>query len=144
MPTSRRPERLVVDANPILSALLGGRARRVFFDAGIAEFAVPDAVLQEVRDHLPQVAQQVGGERAFLEYALELLPLTRYLAGTYRRMIGEARRRVGQRDPDDVDVLALALQLGMPVWTNNRDFEGTGIEYFTTARLLALFFGPSG
>lgn len=105
---------------------------------------MPEAVLQEVRDHLPQVAQQVGGERAFLEYALELLPLTRYPAGTYRRMIGEARRRVGQRDPDDVDVLALALQLRLPLWTNDRDFEGTGTEYFTTARLLALFFGPSG
>ena len=105
---------------------------------------MPDAVLQEVRDHLPRVAQQIGGERAFLEYALELLPLARYSAGTYRRMIGEARWRVGQRDPDDVDVLALVLQLGLPLWTNDRDFEGTGTEYFTTARLLALFFGPSG
>jgi predicted nucleic acid-binding protein len=35
-----------------------------------------------------------------------------------------------------VDLLALALQLDIPVWSNDSDFEGTGVEWYTTARLM--------
>ena len=33
--------------------------------------------------------------------------------------------------------LALALHLKLPLWSNDRDFEGTGVERFTTAQLLS-------
>jgi len=143
LPTSRRPERLVVDANPILAALLGGMARRVFFEADIQEFAVPEATITEVRSFLPQAALKVGVETKILEYALDLLPLTPYAARINRQNMAEARRRIGKRDPNDVDVLALALHLGLPLWSNDRDFDEAGIESPTTARLLAMFFGAS-
>jgi predicted nucleic acid-binding protein len=143
LPTSRRPGRLVVDANPILAALLGDQARRIFFEAPIREFAVPELVLSEVREHLPRLALKLGAVPAFLEYALDLLPLRPYPPRAYRDSIAEARRRVERRDPDDVDVLALTLRLEVPLWSNDRDFEGTGIERLTTAQLLRLFFGPS-
>ena len=143
MPTSRRPERLVVDANPILAALLGGMARRMFFETDIQEFAIPGVTLTEVRGYLPHVALKIGVETTILEFALDLLPLSPYPARTYRQSIAEARRRIGKRDPKDVDVLALTLHLGLPLWSNDRDFEEAGIEYLTTARLLTLFFGPS-
>ena len=143
MPTSGPPSRLVVDANPILAALLGGQARRVFFETSIREFAVPEVVLSEVREHVPRLAKKVGTMPAFLEYALDLLPLRRYPAQAYRRTMVEARRRIGKRDPDDIDVLALALRLQAPLWSNDRDFEGTGIEQLTTPDLLKLLFGPS-
>jgi len=48
----------------------------------------------------------------------------------------EAKRRIGRRDPDDVDVLALALHAGVPVWSND-NFEDAGVKWFTTAGLLA-------
>lgn len=143
MPTSRRPERLVVDANPILGALLGGMARRIFFEANIHNFAVPEVTVAEVRAYLPWGAQKIGVDRAILEYALDLLPLETYPAHTYHQSVREAKRRIGERDPKDVDVLALTLHLGLPLWSNDRDFEGMGIEHLTTARLLAMFFGAS-
>lgn len=143
MPTSRRPDRLVVDANPILAALLGGQARRVFFEAPIRELAVPETVVSEVREHLPRLALKLGSAPAFLEYALNLLPLRQYPARAYRASLAEARSRIGKRDPDDVDALALALHLDVPVWSNDRDFEGAGIEWLTTTEVLRLFFGPS-
>ncbi len=143
MPTSRRLERLVVDANPILAALLGGMARRIFFETDIQEFAIPHVTITEVRGHLPRVALKVGVETATLEYALDLLPLRSYATRTYRERMPEARRRISERDPKDVDVLALSLHLGLPLWSNDRDFEAAGIEYLTTARLLAMFFGSS-
>jgi predicted nucleic acid-binding protein len=126
LPTSRPPSRLVVDANPILAALLGGQARRVFFETPVREFAVPEIVLSEVREHVPRLATKLGMMPAFLDYALDLLPLRPYPARAYRRAMSEARRRIGSRDPNDVDVLALALQLRVPLWSNDRDFDGTG------------------
>jgi predicted nucleic acid-binding protein len=143
LPTSKRPAKLVVDANPILSALLGGKARRVFFEAPVQEFAVPDVVIDQVRSHLPQLTTKMGVARRFFDYALDLLPLRAYPPRAYYQTLPEARRRIGRRDPDDVDVLALTLRLAIPLWSNDRDFDGTGVEQVTTARLLAAFFGRS-
>jgi predicted nucleic acid-binding protein len=141
LPISRRPARLVVDANPIVAALLGGNARRVFFDAGVAEFAVPEPTIGEVGAHLPILAERLGADPRLLAYALDLLPLSVYPPRIYQASLPEARRRIGRRDPGDVDVLALTLSLGVPLWSNDRDFEGTGVEQFTTAQLLKAFFG---
>ena len=140
MAISRRPGRLVVDANPILAALLGGKARRIFFETPIQEFAVPEATIREVRGYLPRLVLKLGVGRAVIENAFELLPLTPYTGRTYRKSVAEAVDRIGRRDPKDVDVLALALHLGVPSWSNDRDFEEAATNCFTTARLLAMFF----
>jgi hypothetical protein len=88
------PDRLAVDANPILSALLGGQARRVFFESAIGEFAVPEHVIVEVQRYVPRLAQNLGVQQAFLDYALNLLPLQVYPARRYARAIREARCRI--------------------------------------------------
>ncbi len=139
MTNSRRPGRLVVDANPLLAALLGGKSRRIFFETSIQEFAVPEATIREVRRYIPRMALKLGSGRAIIENALELLPLTPYTRQSYRKSVPEAVDRIGWRDPKDVDVLALALHRGIPLWSNDRDFEDAGIACFTTARLLSLF-----
>jgi len=54
----------------------------------------------------------------------------------YSQSLPEARRRIGRRDPDDVDVLALALHLEVGVWSNDSDFAAAGVEWHTTAQLL--------
>jgi predicted nucleic acid-binding protein len=136
----KKPAKLVVDANPILSALLGGASRRVFFDGRVEEFAVPDSVLKEVTAYLPELARKLGQEVAFLTYALDLLPLTNYAGRSYRKTMAAARTRIEARDPKDVEVLALTLSLGYPLWSNDRDFEGTGIEQIATAQLLKVLF----
>ena len=74
-----------MDANPILSALLGGNARRVFFESGVEEFAVPESVLEEVRAYIPAFSTKTGLPQDVLDFLLELLPLTPYAASTYRR-----------------------------------------------------------
>jgi predicted nucleic acid-binding protein len=51
--------------------------------------------------------------------------------------LAEARKRIARRDPDDAELLALAIQLKLPVWSNDNDFEGTGVVWYTTASLLA-------
>lgn len=140
MPISKRPESLVVDANPILSALLGGKAKRIFFEAGIFEFAVADTVVDEVRRYIPKMAEKLGVSEAFLAYALDLLPLTCCQPKTYCRSLKKATNQIAHRDPNDIEILALALELNRPLWTNDKDFEGTTVEVVTTAELLALCF----
>jgi predicted nucleic acid-binding protein len=68
--------------------------------------------------------------------AVAALPVTVIERETYSDALPEATRRIARRDPDDVEILALALHLGIPLWSNDNDFEGAGVEWFTTARLL--------
>jgi predicted nucleic acid-binding protein len=82
---------------------------------------------------MPRLAQKLGVGQAFLEYALNRLPLRVYPARRYARAVLEARRRIEQRDPTDVDVLAFALHLGVSLWSNDRDFEDAGV--FSCSRL---------
>jgi hypothetical protein len=69
-------KKLVVDANPILSALLGGKANSCSLNRDITEFAVADSVIEEVKHYLTKVAEKLGVSLDFLAYALDLLPLT--------------------------------------------------------------------
>jgi predicted nucleic acid-binding protein len=64
------------------------------------------------------------------------LPVTVVEGDAYASALPQARKLIAHRDPDDVDVLALVLQLGLPLWSNDNDFEETGIEWYTTAELL--------
>mgnify|MGYP001252628888 CR=1 FL=1 len=140
MPILEKPEKLVVDANAILSALLGGKSKRLFFEAGITEFAVADSVLEEVQAYVPKMARKLGVGHEFLFYALELLPLTICAPKIYRRSLQKAKIQIAHRDPRDVDVLALAFALERPLWTNDKDFDDTTVQVLTTAELLAIYF----
>ena len=52
-----------------------------------------------------------------------------------------AQTELTDRDPDDAHPLALARTLGLPLWTNDRDLDGHGVECFSTARLLKVLGG---
>jgi predicted nucleic acid-binding protein len=56
----------------------------------------------------------------------------------YAPYLNEAADRIGSRDPDEAHVLALALALEIPIWTNDRDFEVAGVTCYTTAQMLEL------
>lgn len=71
-----------------------------------------------------------------LEGQIQLLAIRECDAAEYQGEIPEARRRLENRDPDDVELLALALALGIPVWSNDNDFEDAAVEWYTTAELL--------
>lgn len=42
-----------------------------------------------------------------------------------------ARARIARVDPDDWQVVASALVLDCPIWTEDRDFFGTGVPWTT-------------
>ena len=48
----------------------------------------------------------------------------------------EARQRLAARDPEDWPILASALAIGCPIWTEDTDFFGCGVATWTSDRVL--------
>jgi predicted nucleic acid-binding protein len=128
--------RLVADANVLLSALIGGRARVALTHPSVQTVYAAAATLAEVQEYVLALARKKRLPLDVLLLALAALPVIVVERADYERKVSEALRRLGRRDPDDVDVLALALHLGVPVWSNDDDFREAGVEWFTTATLL--------
>ena len=113
---------IVADANPLLSALLGGRAREVLFSRKLV-FYSPQHTLFEVEKYLPNVAQKIDQTELVLFREFQLLPVTAIQPRQYDSQFKRATQLIGRRDPKDVHVLALALELDLPIWSEDRDFE---------------------
>jgi predicted nucleic acid-binding protein len=128
--------RLAADANVLLSALVGGRARLVLTSPLITEVLTTEKTLAEVEEYAIVLGRKKKIRDDVLLLALAALPVTVAVPSEYTASLRRARRRIARRAPDDVDILALALQLNIPLWSNDRDFEGTGVELFTTEGLL--------
>ena len=126
---------VAADANVILSAVTGGAALRVF-TRGKLKIHTTESTLAEVEEYLPAMAARARLPVEALESQLRMLRLRVWGALSYRRVLPEALRRIGRRDPDDADLLALSIKLRIPVWSNDRDFQDARVRLFTTARLL--------
>lgn len=53
----------------------------------------------------------------------------------YGRFETAARQRLKKRDEEDSPVLATALALECPIWTEDADFFGAGVATWTTDRV---------
>jgi predicted nucleic acid-binding protein len=128
---------LVVDANPLLSALLGGSARQVLFASRFTYYAAQHTLF-EVAKYLPIVAAKLRRSESDLFREYELLPVVVCQPREYEARLPLATQLIGLRDPKDVHTLALALRFHVPIWTEDRDFDGLpGVKVFRTAELLA-------
>jgi predicted nucleic acid-binding protein len=128
--------RLAADANVLLSAVVGGRAKAVLQHPGVEAVFTTASTLGEVQEYLSQLARKKRLSLDAVLLAAASLPVTIVEHAAYATKIAEATKRIGARDPDDVELLALALHAGIPVWSNDDDFEDAGVEWYTTAELL--------
>ena len=128
---------IVLDANVLMRALLGRKVDRLLQAyAARVTFLAPEVAFEDVREHLATVLHK-RGELNALEPALETLTALRLVvravdAAEYEELKPAALARIGPRDPDDWPVLACALALNCPIWTEDRDFFGTGVATWTT------------
>src|SRR5512140_924393 len=90
---------------------------------------VGDTAFQEARDHLPGILARrgipVATGMAILESLAELIQTVE--SGTYARFEPLPRKRIERKDEDDWPILASALALGCPIWTEDTDFFGCGV-----------------
>ena len=132
-------EMLVLDANILIRAALGRRARTLiasYKGYGPAFFA-PDAAFREAGRYLPGLATKhsrldinVQSSLIYLQQTVELVPLEFYVD-----FEEHARERLRGRDEDDWPVLATALAFGAAIWSEDQDFFGTGVAVWTTSRV---------
>jgi len=127
---------VVVDANPIISALIGGASMGVLFDRRL-RFVTTGFTLSEVEKYLPTISRKSGVSEHRIKLALALLPITAYTKETYTGSTQKAEMLIGGKDSKDVEILALALELKAPLWSEDKHFEDiTGITLLKTKDLV--------
>ena len=130
---------IVLDANILIRFAIGRQVPRLLLaHAAKVDFLAPETAFDEARRHLPTILRARGhtGIRetatlAALDAAADIV--TAVPASSYEPLRAAALARIGPRDPDDWPVLACALLLSCPIWTEDRDFFGTGVATWTTA-----------
>ena len=136
---------LVIDANILVRAVLGRRVREIIETyAEHASFFVPEVAYADAEEHLPALVIRRGGDP---DKALRFLRSLRGLVDligseVYSHFESTARERLGDRDPDDWPILAAALAIGCPIWTEDTDFFGCGVPTWTTSRVVVFLREP--
>jgi predicted nucleic acid-binding protein len=129
---------VVVDATSLISALLGGRAIQVLF-SDLFQCITTERTTWEVKRYIPTIADRSGVAENEVLYLFETFPLTAYQSAFYEAQMDHAARQVGERDSNDIDILALTYQTGAPLWTADRDLlEVADIQTVTTDDLWVL------
>lgn len=129
---------IVLDANILIRAVLGKRVRRLIVDnAEAVQFFAPDVAYADARKYLPAMLEKRGVR---CESALTVLDALESIVrplelGVYAGLQTQALQRIAIRDADDWPVLACAMTIGCPVWTEDADFFGSGIATWTTDRV---------
>lgn len=134
------PRRLVVDANILVRAVLGRRVREVIgAHASEAEYFVPGVAYHDAERHLPAILDKFGRSGEVGEALAVLAQLRGILLAVpeefYLSQKEESLARIERRDVEDWPVLALALVLECPIWTEDNDFFGCGVPTWTTDRV---------
>jgi len=130
---------IVLDANILIRAVLGQRVSQLldqYSQQGI-RFYAPETAFAEAEEYLPTLLLKRGKLATDLPAALQYLkskvePVERDSYGLFE---AEARARLAGRDDDDWPVLATALALACPIWTEDQDFFGTGASVWTSSRV---------
>lgn len=123
--------------NLLIRAVLGVRVHTLLerYEES-CEFYSPDVCFLEARRYLSQI---LGNRGLGAGPALGVLDETTHLVqpieqALYQSFEAVARTRMAPRDLRDWSVVALALALNLPIWTEDQDFFGSGIATWTTDR----------
>jgi len=130
---------IVLDANILIRAVLGRRVWQLIdtYAAQGVRFFAPDVVFEDAEKYLPLLLKKRDKPVADLSASLQYLrnniePVAPELYAVFE---SDARQRLRGRDENDWPVLATALALTCPIWTEDEDFFGTGVAAWTTNRI---------
>jgi len=116
---------LILDANILLRAIFGRRVQQLLQTyEDEARFYTPDVCFEDAQRYIPIVSKDRGfdsdlGFSVLRELSRVVKRVDRSLYEEYER---SARERIASRDPDDWPVVAAALLLDLPIWTEDQDF----------------------
>jgi predicted nucleic acid-binding protein len=129
---------VVLDANILLRAVFGERVRNLLESyEDVAAFYSPDVCFEDARRYIPQIAARRGFDATV---GLTLFDQIGRVVETVDQSLYEefeepARARISVRDPEDWPIVATALLLAAPIWTEDQDFFGAGVATWTSNRI---------
>jgi predicted nucleic acid-binding protein len=133
---------LVLDANILIRAVLSERVRNLILDnSEKVRFFVPQVCAADAKKYLPEI---LSGKGLDPNLAVDVLDgLMRHIQPLEDDWLEDfeesARQRMQRRDPDDWPVLAAALALDCPIWTQDADFFGVGVVTWSTQHIEVFF-----
>jgi predicted nucleic acid-binding protein len=127
---------ILLDANILVSAIMGIQTRRVLAEAigrGLT-LGVPEPQILEAARVLTEKLSLTHEET---RDALETVTATviRLGAEFYSAKEEAAHQRLHERAQSDWPVLAAALTIDGGIWTHDRDFFGTGVPVWSSKNL---------
>lgn len=129
---------LVLDANILIRAVLGRKVRTLIMAyAGSVDFFTPSVCFDDAYRYLPELLNKrnidTGPALAVLDMLSRIVqPIENEWLEAFET---QARLRLKQRDEQDWPILAAALALNCPIWTEDADFFGVGVATWTTANI---------
>lgn len=129
---------LVSDANILLRAVFGKRVLHILEKyEDEARFYTPDVCFRDAQKYIPVISKGRGFDAALsLSILYQIVRVVEQVdRSLYEEHEGMARGRMESRDPEDWPVIATALLLALPIWTEDQDFFGSGIATWTTDRV---------
>jgi len=129
---------LVLDANILVRAVFGKQVRHLIEKyEERARFYTPDVCYQDAQRYIPVVSRERSLDADLGLSVLDQISrlVERVDRSLYEEHESSALERIELRDPKDWPVVALALLLDLPIWTEDQDFFGSGIATWTTDRV---------
>jgi len=129
---------IALDTNILIRAVLGERVPNLLEKySPICSFLTPATCYDELNHHLPKILQKRNlSLEPFLNAIAKLTkvvaPLSEEIYSEYKF---DAQRRIEERDIKDWTIVALALSLNCPIWTEDQDFFGIGIATWNTRNI---------
>lgn len=117
---------IIIDTNIIISALIRDSTTRRIIIKSEWCFYYPEISFNEVKEYKALILEKSGmNEIEYIEILsqlmkrINLIPIERFI-----KKIDEAKKLIGNIDPNDVAFLAVALNFdGSVIWSEDKDFE---------------------
>ncbi|MFN8634549.1 MAG: PIN domain-containing protein [Chloroflexota bacterium] len=136
--------RLAADASALVAEALRERGRALITEDDLDLYMTPPTwseVVYEIGRRCDEMVQRghAAPERRQCIFDEAMTVLTNSLTivpdGEYAEYEAEARDRI-PRDAQDWPTMALAVKMGVGIWTADKDFFGCGVPVWTTQPLL--------
>ena len=133
--------KIVIDTNILISGLIKQSiTRKILLNPGF-NFYTPEFLLNEVAEHLPEIAQKsnlkVDDIKKLINLFIENLNIVPFKE--YEDQIKKATEIIGKIDAKDVPFVAVALAVKNDgIWSNDKHFQKQSvIKIFTTEDLIS-------
>ena len=120
---------LIIDTNKILSSTIKqGKARRLVILTDI-KFYTPDKAFAEIKKHGEDLCREKHLDPDVFKFILEHIIKPRIESTKIKtKFLKRAEKVASKFDVDDAPFIALAMQLNVPIWSNDKKLITHGLK----------------